>query len=84
MKSDHLSNGRATMNPLQRALIEKAGHDNGFEYVLPGDAQHVVLASSRHPAPSRFPILRPGRCRCPICLFCVKPRCARCRAGFSQ
>ena len=27
-----------SMNPLQRALIEKAGHDNGFEYVLPGDA----------------------------------------------
>jgi hypothetical protein len=23
------------MNPLQRALIEKTGHDNGFEYVLP-------------------------------------------------
>lgn len=38
------------MNPLQRTLIEKAGHDNGFEYVLPGDAQHVVLASARHPA----------------------------------
>ena len=37
------------MNPLQRALIEKAGHDNGFEYVLPGDAQHVALASARHP-----------------------------------
>jgi len=38
------------MNPLQRALIEKAGHDNGFEYVLPNSAQHVVLASARHPA----------------------------------
>ena len=36
-----------SMNPLQRALIEKAGHDNGFEYVLPGDAQHVALASAR-------------------------------------
>ncbi len=23
------------MNLLQRALIEKAGHDNGFEHVLP-------------------------------------------------
>ena len=38
------------MNPLQRTLIEKAGHDNGFEYVLPGDAQHVALAGQRHDA----------------------------------
>ncbi|NMM14205.1 MAG: HNH endonuclease [Rhodoferax sp.] len=38
------------MNPLQRTLIEKAGHDNGFEHVLPGDEEHVALASARHPA----------------------------------
>ncbi|MBI2744609.1 MAG: HNH endonuclease [Burkholderiales bacterium] len=38
------------MNPLQRTLIEKAGHDNGFEHVLPGDAAHAALASARHPA----------------------------------
>jgi hypothetical protein len=38
------------MNPLQRTLIEKAGHDNGFEYVLPGDERTVALASARHPA----------------------------------
>lgn len=38
------------MNPLQRTLIEKAGHDNGFEHVLPGGGQHVALASARHPA----------------------------------
>jgi hypothetical protein len=38
------------MNPLQRTLIEKAGHDNGFEHVLPGGAQHVAMASARHPA----------------------------------
>lgn len=39
------------MNPLQRTLIEKAGHDNGFEYVLlPGIGRHVALASARHPA----------------------------------
>lgn len=38
------------MNPLQRTLIEKAGHDNGFEHVLPGDVRHVALASARHPA----------------------------------
>lgn len=38
------------MNPLQRALIEKAGHDNGFEHVLPADQHSVALASARHPA----------------------------------
>lgn len=38
------------MNPLQRTLVEKAGHDNGFEHVLPGIGQHVALASARHPA----------------------------------
>ena len=38
------------MNPLQRTLIEKAGHDHGFEHVLAGDGRHVVLASARHPA----------------------------------
>lgn len=38
------------MNPLQRALIEKAGHDHGFEYVLPGAESVVHLASARHRA----------------------------------
>jgi putative restriction endonuclease len=38
------------MNLLQRALIEKAGHDNGFEYVLPAAAEDwVALGSARHP-----------------------------------
>ncbi len=37
------------MNPLQRALIEKAGHDNGFEHVLTSDEQGVLMASARHP-----------------------------------
>jgi putative restriction endonuclease len=39
------------MNLLQRALIEKAGHDNGFEHVLSmsGDIG-VALGSARHPA----------------------------------
>lgn len=36
------------VNALQRALIEKAGHDNGFEHVLPADGSVVVLASARH------------------------------------
>jgi len=44
------------MNPLQRALIEKAGHDNGFEYVLPGDAQHAALASALHPTRVRVTV----------------------------
>lgn len=38
------------MNPLQRALIEKAGHDNGFENVLPSGGIGVDLGSARHPA----------------------------------
>lgn len=38
------------MNPLQRALIEKAGHDHGFEYVLSTTDSAAQLASARHPA----------------------------------
>lgn len=38
------------MNPLQRALIEKAGHDHGFEYVLASTESQVQMASARHPA----------------------------------
>jgi hypothetical protein len=37
------------MNPLQRALIEKSGNDNGFEYVYASEASSVSLASARHP-----------------------------------
>lgn len=37
------------MNLLQRALIEKAGHDNGFENVLPSMAAGwLTLGSARH------------------------------------
>lgn len=36
------------MNPLQRAIIEKAGHDNGFEHVLSSAGDAVILASARH------------------------------------
>lgn len=36
------------MNPLQRSLIEKAGHDFGFEYVADSDDTSVALASARH------------------------------------
>lgn len=38
------------MNPLLRALIEKAGHNHGFEHVLADGADTVMLASARHPA----------------------------------
>lgn len=38
------------MNPLQRALIEKAGHDHGFEYVSASTDSQVQMASARHPA----------------------------------
>lgn len=38
------------MNQLQRALIEKAGHDNGFENVLTSGGLGVELGSARHPA----------------------------------
>jgi len=38
------------MNLLQRALIEKAGHDNGFEHELPAVPEGwVALGSARHP-----------------------------------
>ncbi len=36
------------MNLLQRALIEKAGHDHGFEHVVASNPDGVVLASARH------------------------------------
>lgn len=41
------------MNPLQCALIEKLGHDHGFEYVLASDPAGVVLASARHAASAK-------------------------------
>jgi len=42
------------MNPLQHALIEKAGYDHGFEYVLPGTEDAVHLESARHNAQVRI------------------------------
>jgi putative restriction endonuclease len=38
------------MTPLKRALIEKAGHENGFEHVLLAGDDFVQLASARHAA----------------------------------
>lgn len=48
------------MNALQRTLIEKAGHDNGFEHVLSSDERRVALASARHPAQVHVTALWPG------------------------
>jgi len=36
------------MNPLQRVLIEKAGHEHGFENVISGPNEEVLLGSARH------------------------------------
>ncbi len=38
------------MNLLQRALIEKAGHEHGFEHVLSGGGDLIRLGSARHRA----------------------------------
>lgn len=38
------------MDAFQRALLEKAGNDNGFEYVLPAVLAAVELGSARHKA----------------------------------
>lgn len=45
-----MAGGQQDMNPLQRALIEKAGHDHGFEYVSASTDSQVHMASARHPA----------------------------------
>ena len=38
------------MNILQRTLLEKAGHENGFENILPNLGDGVLLGSARHRA----------------------------------
>lgn len=48
------------MNPLQRALVEKAGHDHGFEHVLSSGPQGVALASARHAARAQVSALPAG------------------------
>ncbi len=37
------------MDSLKIALLEKTGHDHGFEHVLSANPQAVCLASARHP-----------------------------------
>jgi hypothetical protein len=48
------------MTPLKRALIEKAGHDHGFEHVLPPSSSVVNLGSARHPARVAVSLLPQG------------------------
>ena len=48
------------MTPLKRALIEKAGHDHGFEHVLPASNEVVNLGSARHPARVAVSLLPQG------------------------
>lgn len=38
------------MNILQRSLLEKTGHENGFENILPNADDSVLLGSARHRA----------------------------------
>lgn len=38
------------MTPLKRALIEKAGHDHGFEHTVSATGTALTLGSARHPA----------------------------------
>jgi putative restriction endonuclease len=40
----------ATMNPLERSLIEKAGYANGWENVRESTAERVIMFSARHKA----------------------------------
>lgn len=42
------------MDPMRRALIEKAGYDNNFEHLLPTKTNTVTLASARHRAQVRI------------------------------
>ena len=48
------------MNSLQRALIEKSGTDNGFEYTLVIEVDSVTLASARHPTCATVTVVGSG------------------------
>lgn len=48
------------MNALERALIEKAGYEHGWERVTESGQAAVQLASARHPATVRVAILPDG------------------------
>jgi putative restriction endonuclease len=48
------------MTPLKRALIEKAGHDHGFEHTVSATGAAVTLGSARHPARVAVSLLQQG------------------------
>jgi putative restriction endonuclease len=48
------------MTPLQRVLIEKAGHDNGFEHVAEITNETVVLVSALHRTKASVSVLEIG------------------------
>lgn len=49
-----------TMTPLQLAIVEKVGNDNGFEHPLNFDGKNVTLASALHTALARVSFLENG------------------------
>ena len=48
------------MTPLKRALIEKAGHDHGFEHTVSATGAAVTLGSARHPAKAEVSLAQQG------------------------
>lgn len=50
------------MNSLQRVLIEKIGHDFGFEHARINDENSVILASAKHPTSAIVVVLPKGYC----------------------
>lgn len=48
------------MNPLQRTLIEKSGHDFGFEYTVAETLTALTLGSARHPLHAEVRLYQSG------------------------
>ncbi len=48
------------MNPLQRTLIEKSGHDFGFEYTVAETPTALTLGSARHPLHAEVTLYQSG------------------------
>lgn len=48
------------MDALKRSLIEKAGHDSGFEYCVTETATSLTLGSARHPLHAEITLVNGG------------------------
>lgn len=48
------------MNALKRTLIEKAGHDFGFEYTVSESLESLTLGSARHPLQVEIELVNEG------------------------